>query len=534
MKNSKIRQGSFLTLLIKNYVFFTLSTVAMIIFVCYSFLYFSYQAYHSPRINRLIQSREQLEEEKYEELKAGGELGESGYFQVLNRSREVVYSSRDGEEEGAYTRGELECIRNYSDDAYVEITDYKDKTGNPITMIQYVNYSEADEKKDIGYVILDKNRTILESSYGQRRKSYTRREFEFLAGSYNEEYDVEKYSFKNKEREQRMLLIFTKKPDAAAINRGAQVLAFLLPTFLVCYILMTLFFVYWMNRKIKQPLDILQKAMNALAKGERNLIFSYKGPREFMEICESYNRMIEILKNTEEEKRILEKEKRKILADISHDLKTPVTVIQGYAKAIKDGLVPEKAVGNYLDTIYQKSQGLTEQINAFYDYNKLEHPEFQLHFVEKNICEYMRAYLANKYDEIMDAGFELQVDVPEEEISCRLDVVQLKHVFENIIGNTMKHTPQGTQIDVRMEQIGEYVSIQMGDNGSGIGKELFKGLFEPFTVGDESRTNRQGSGLGLAIAKKIVEAHGGTIRLLNEPRRGLHTEFEILLPILFS
>ena len=233
------------------------------------------------------------------------------------------------------------------------------------------------------------------------------------------------------------------------------------------------------------------------------------------------------------EEHMVEAARQKMLADISHDLKTPITVIQGYSKAIVDGVIPDESMDKYLNTIYQKSNHLADLINAFYDYSRLEHPEFQLTLEPGDLSEYLREYVAGKYEELELAGYELDVDIPERPIYMSFDHVELRRVFENIITNTTKHNPTSTTIHVSMEFIRErhQVRIRLGDDGEGIAPELREHLFEPFVVGDESRNSKHGTGLGLSVAKRVVEAHGGRIRLLSADETSWSTMYEIILPM---
>ncbi|MCR4999418.1 MAG: HAMP domain-containing histidine kinase [Lachnospiraceae bacterium] len=233
------------------------------------------------------------------------------------------------------------------------------------------------------------------------------------------------------------------------------------------------------------------------------------------------------------EERAVEAARQKMLADISHDLKTPITVIQGYSKAIADGIVPEENREKYLNTIYQKSNHLADLINAFYDYSRLEHPQFRLKTEPGDLSEYLREYVAGKYEELELAGYELDVDIPEQPMYMPFDHLELRRVFENIISNTIKHNAPPTTLYVSMEYIKEkrHVRIRLGDDGSGIPEHLREHLFDPFVVGDESRNSKHGTGLGLSVARRVVEAHGGSIRLLEPEETSWSTMYEIVLPL---
>jgi len=149
---------------------------------------------------------------------------------------------------------------------------------------------------------------------------------------------------------------------------------------------------------------------------------------------------------------------------------------------------------------------------------------------QESFSEFLRTYIAEKYEHICDLGFELEILIPEDKMYYSFDAIQLQRAFDNIISNSLKHNPSGTVINIALEEQGECYKINIADNGIGISDEIAKNIFEPFVVGDESRNSKQGSGLGLAITKKIIEKHGGNIRIIPSSETKFKTEFEILLP----
>lgn len=147
------------------------------------------------------------------------------------------------------------------------------------------------------------------------------------------------------------------------------------------------------------------------------------------------------------------------------------------------------------------------------EYSKLEHPEYKFEFEKLNVAEFLRELLVDMIDELNVNGFEVEVNFPDDEVGyIQGNQMQLRRVFENLIANTVAHTPKGTLLSFDMGCVGEKVLIRYQDNGGGISPEVADRIFEPFVVDDPART-KSGSGLGLSIAKKIIEYHGGTIIL---------------------
>ena len=147
-----------------------------------------------------------------------------------------------------------------------------------------------------------------------------------------------------------------------------------------------------------------------------------------------------------------------------------------------------------------------------------------------DLCEFLREYLAEKYEEIDLAGFALEVSIPETPLVCMLDPLQFRRVLDNLLSNALRHNRLGTILYFGVAAAGQWALVKVGDNGAGIPPERAKHIFEPFVVGSEARSG-QGSGLGLAITRHIVEKHGGIIALNPRPPAGRSTEFQLRLPL---
>lgn len=313
------------------------------------------------------------------------------------------------------------------------------------------------------------------------------------------------------------------------INAEEAYLAFI-SCFIGLYLLLMVLFVLIISRQLTKPLELLQEAIGSYSNGQVSRV-EYEGPKEFNDMVDSFNQLSEQLATTKMENQRLTDEKNKMLADISHDLKTPITVISGYARALYDGLIKEEEVPDYLRIISQKSTGVADLINQFYEYSKLEHPDYNFEMEKLNVAEFLRELLVELIDELEVNGYEVEVNFPDDETGYIMgNQMQLKRVFTNLIANTVAHTPKGTLLSFDMGCMGEKVLVRYQDNGGGISAEVADRIFEPFVVDDPAR-NKSGSGLGLSIAKKIVEHHGGTIVLERYTEKEV-TSYLITLPLL--
>ena len=190
-----------------------------------------------------------------------------------------------------------------------------------------------------------------------------------------------------------------------------------------------------------------------------------------------------------------------MLADISHDLRQPITVIQGYAGALRDGMVPKEREQEYLQAICRKSWIMTELVNTFYEYSKTDSPDFRLSTEKTYMCEYMREYLADKYTELDMAGFTLDVDIPDIPVCCMIDRVQLRRAVENLITNAVRHNQEGAALFLSVRDGGDAATVTVADNGEGVPDDIAATLFEPFRHGGMTpEAAGEGAGWGLPSA----------------------------------
>ena len=204
-----------------------------------------------------------------------------------------------------------------------------------------------------------------------------------------------------------------------------------------------------------------------------------------------------------------EKERLMLFAALAHDLKTPITSILGYSKALSDGVVGDDAKkAEYLRTINAKAVRMNDLIDRLFEYVKLESPENVLHKKDCDVAEILRKSLANLYADFEEKNFDLEIEIPENPVLKNVDPLEIDRVFTNLLNNALKHNEKKTTVRIFMNENGKTI---FADNGNPIPAEMQGRIFRPFVSGDESRTSKNGSGLGLALARKIMEKHGGSL-----------------------
>jgi len=228
-----------------------------------------------------------------------------------------------------------------------------------------------------------------------------------------------------------------------------------------------------------------------------------------------------------------EKQRNLLLSDITHDIKTPITTIAGFSKALSDGNVPDDEQKEYLDAIYSKSMTVSNLVTLLFEYIKLDSKGYTLHKSRIDISEMLRTSIAGFYAEFENKNMELSLEIPDEEFYIEADKMQLERAVNNILSNTLAHNPEGTPVEITLFPEKKELVIRISDMGTRIEKEDAIHLFEPFVRGDKSRKSGTGNGLGLSITKKIVEMHGGRVYLIQYKDAEKYKKvksFEIRLP----
>lgn len=266
--------------------------------------------------------------------------------------------------------------------------------------------------------------------------------------------------------------------------------------------------------RIVRPVRKISKSMERVKEGNLDEQIKSLDGMEFGLIEDSFNSMVESLKKARELENDTNEKNRKLYAEIAHDLKTPMTMILGYARIIKEGDLDERTREQYLDTIIEQTGNANALLEEMLEYAKLGSTEYKLVKEECDIAEIVRQVTADNYIRFEEKNMTLDADIPQEPVMYSFDVAQMKRVITNLLGNAIKHNPEGVNVEVKLtdkRSSGEGIEILVSDNGPAIDNELKEGLFEPFRTGDDSRKTGNGSGLGLSISRKIVTLHGGTL-----------------------
>lgn len=460
-----------------------------------------------------------LQSGDYESFPIDKVLGSYGNFVVLDSTYTVIYNSSTNNVK--YNEDLLKFIPDLEGQISMTIRPFYDSEDGKKYLIKYLfseNSYEIDFPNEyaMDYIAVDKSLNIESTTFSTNIDKFTSTEFESIFGFNWPEEEVKKSTFTSFDNSAYQVILYkTSFSQSNAYKKNRIFIRILSIIYFLCIGILLIFFIFGLYKKVKKPIDYLNRAIDDFSGGNKKERIDYKGPKEFVEICSNFNSMADELEQAERNRIEAQNEKQKMLSDISHDLKTPITIIDGYAKAIEDNRVKDKELNEYLKSIRTQSKLLTSLINRFNEYNKLERPDFRLNMVKTDICESSRKFFIEKYNNLEFLGYKLDIDIPDEIIYVNLDEFNFNRVYQNIISNTIKYNKPGTTIRFSIKTVGVDVIINLSDDGVGIPTSIKESLFDAFTVGDDSRSSELGTGLGLSIVKKVVTLHGGTIELIS-------------------
>ncbi|MEG0215774.1 MAG: HAMP domain-containing sensor histidine kinase, partial [Hungatella sp.] len=289
----------------------------------------------------------------------------------------------------------------------------------------------------------------------------------------------------------------------------------------------------WVYKSLLKPLGKLQSATQEIKNG--NLDFTMEvedeADDEIGQLCQDFEEMRIRLKESAEEKIQYDKENKELISNISHDLKTPITAIKGYVEGIMDGVAssPEK-LDKYIRTIYNKANDMDRLIDELTFYSKIDTNKIPYTFTKINVAGYFRDCVEEVGLDMESHNIELgYFNYVDEDAVVIADAEQMRRVINNIIGNSVKYLDKKKGIiNIRIKDIGDFVQVEIEDNGKGIATKDLSNIFDRFYRTDSSRTSSQGgSGIGLSIVRKIIEDHGG--RIWATSKEGIGTEIHFVL-----
>lgn len=323
--------------------------------------------------------------------------------------------------------------------------------------------------------------------------------------------------------------VFIITPLTSTLPEIKQIIMQLMVLMIICLITAAIFLTIWIHRSIISPIHKLQVATREISQGNLDFVIDADEHDEIGQLCEDFEEMRQRMKQSTEEKIRYDLESKELISNISHDLKTPITSIKGYVEGIMDGVAssPEK-LDKYIRTIYNKANDMDRLINELTFYTKIDTNRIPYNFIRINLAEYFEDCVEEMSIDLEAKGMCLDYrNDSDSDIVVIADVEQLKRVINNIISNSVKYMDKAVgMIRIHIMDLGDFVQIDIADNGAGIPAKDLPRIFERFYRTDASRNSlKGGSGIGLSIVQKIIEDHGGRIWATSEEQKGTTMHF---------
>ena len=279
---------------------------------------------------------------------------------------------------------------------------------------------------------------------------------------------------------------------------------------------------YVLARSQSRPIKQIGRAVERFARGNFESRVQLDCGGELQELGDSINSMADALSE-------LETSRRSFVANVSHELRSPLTSMQGYVQGLMDGTIPESEREHYMGVVMDETRRLTALVNDLLSLSRMESGKAPLNRQSYDICEQLRRILIGFEGRIDKKNADVDIEIPDEQTYVLADRDRINQVLTNLIDNAVKFMPvEGGILRLRLMQEGMQVKVVVGDNGSGIAPEDMPHVFERFYKADKAHTSGMGTGLGLSIVKSILDQHGARITVQSGEGG---TEFAFALPV---
>ena len=288
------------------------------------------------------------------------------------------------------------------------------------------------------------------------------------------------------------------------------------PAVLVVFVIITIFNLY---TRFGRPLEELFNAINAVEEGNLSARAPDNKSDMFSELFKRFNKMVGELERAEQQR-------RNLTADIAHELRTPLHIIQGNLEGILDGVY--QPTSQHINNTLDETKLLARLVNDLQTLSLAETGQLPLHPTRFLLADLIQDLTSSFSSQAAFQEINLKTNIADPNLQITADYDRLNQVLSNLISNALRHTPKGGMISLDTSSIEKRIRIEVKDTGYGIPADDLPFIFDRFWRGDKSRTDRTNSGLGLAIAKQLVQAHGGEINVESEVGKG--TSFVIEMP----
>ncbi|MCR5271840.1 MAG: HAMP domain-containing histidine kinase [Lachnospiraceae bacterium] len=444
-----------------------------------------------------------------------------GFFKSQITAIETAYGIE--EIDINYLVNSLQLMNRYASVMYDELTDVAENEPDKLIDVDFLTEKNDELRKKNAFLMVTVGDELVFNGSGNddyadmNVPDYDGNDYDMSVGTYIEEDEsqslIKQVGFITENGDEGTIYLVIQGielfPEAKKLTLDVII------SILIILICTAAMLIAWIYSGMIMPLKKLEEATYNIAEGNLDFTLDAKSDDEIGRLCSSFEEMRKRLKESSEEKLNNEMENKALISNIAHDLKTPITAVKGYSEGLLDGVAdtPEKRE-KYLRTINNKANEMDLLINELTLYSKIDTNKIPYNFIKLPVADYFN-----------DCAEELGIDLENKNIGFSYlnyvdnDVIiiadpeQLKRVINNIVGNSVKYmSVRAGVINLRVKDVGDFIQVEIEDNGKGIDQKDLPYVFERFYRADASRNSATGgSGIGLSIVKKIIEDHGGKI-----------------------
>jgi signal transduction histidine kinase len=274
-----------------------------------------------------------------------------------------------------------------------------------------------------------------------------------------------------------------------------------------------------LTRRVVTPLAEVISAAEAVADGDLSARVNARGPQDLRALSDSFNQMADALERND-------RERRAMLADIAHELRTPLSVLRGRLEGVMDGIYP--ADQGHIVPALEEAYLLERLVDDLRLLTVAEAGQLTFERTDLDLNDLAGKVIGLFQAQADESGVEISLQSELPQANALLDPQRTEQVIGNLVANALRYTPSGGRIWIDVRRQGDAVALSVNDTGPGIPEEQLPLIFDRFWRGDKSRARTSGgAGLGLAIARQLIEGQGGAISARNLPQGGLSIEIRI-------
>ena len=481
-----------------------------------------------PSMETVLERQGDLSHDRFGAL-TGGDLSNCLVVVFDSDGRRLYASSREAAEK--IRASDLDVIGDASDGLFYEV--FEEPAGDGVRhRVMLCGYDAEDDSKVVSsWCVLDESLKVVEGPLFSGRGSLTPREFGLIKGVYDGRMSISRLDYENDGGDPRTLVLAAPIVSDAGYARVADVASRLWLLAVPLVLLLTAAAALALGRLVRRSVRPLDRAIAACrdadARGGAGPVESSRAAGVPAELAVVYDNFRDLMSRLREAR----DDQRRMVASVSHDLKTPLTVIRGYAQALCEGLVPPDRVDAYHRVIHERALAAADLLEEFSAYARMEHPEHALELVRADVRDLVAASVDEARPLAEQRGCPLETSVGTRGLPALVDEALLRRLLLNLVGNAVEHNPSGTRVRVSCTAEGGRVRVVVADSGVGIPSDLAPHVFEPFVTENTARSTDGGTGLGLTIARRAAELMGGSVGLSTTPEAPWVTEFVVDLPL---